>query len=213
MEENKKIPYDIDIILNTFNLEKERNCTHLQEWLSAEYPLSDIDNYIISELHEEMLSSGDYLNEEELKIRFIGSLFLIAKIDVKKKIRVFYERPLSATVDSYHLSVICDCMIATPIGINTPNVPYFFLQEFKKGKGEKNDPEAQMLMAMLIAQQKNEDKKPLYGGFLIGTDWQFATLIQKQYCLSRKFDTTKRTDIEQIVFLIRKLKELIMVRG
>jgi hypothetical protein len=51
---------------------------------------------------------------------------------------------------------------------NTPDSPYFFLQEFKKKRGENRndkpfDPEAQMLKAMLIAQNLNNDGKIIYG--------------------------------------------------
>ena len=65
------------------------------------------------------------------------------------------------------------------MGKNSPKSPYFFLQAFKKAKGEKNDPEGQMLQAMLIAQEKNNNQKPVYDGFLIGPNWRFATLHGK----------------------------------
>jgi hypothetical protein len=44
------------------------------------------------------------------------------------KIKVFYKRPLSATVNDYQLAVITDCLVATPLPFNTPDTPYFFLQ-------------------------------------------------------------------------------------
>ena len=133
-------------------------------------------------------------------------------MQLKNKIKVFYERPLAATVENHPLSVIADCMVATPMEFNTPRNPFFFLQEFKKGKGEKRDPEAQMLSAMLIAQHNNQDGKPLYGGYLVGGNWRFTTLIQKDYCVSRQFDATQKTDLLQIVSALRQLKQLILNR-
>ena len=93
---------------------------------------------------------------------------------------------------------------------NTPDSPYFFLQEFKKKRGEKKDPEAQMLTAMLIAQHLNNDGKIIYGGYLIGHNWHFALLDGKQYVTSRQYDATEKHDLLQIVFILRKLKELIL---
>jgi hypothetical protein len=116
---------------------------------------------------------------------------------------------LSAEVNGHRLSVITDCMVATPLK-SQPTKPYFFLQEFKKAKGEKKDPEAQMLTAMLIAQHQNEDNQPIYGGYMIGTGWHFATLIEKDYCVSEKFETTKKEDLRQVIFILRKLKDLIV---
>ncbi|MEN9611880.1 MAG: hypothetical protein RLZZ628_2694 [Bacteroidota bacterium] len=52
------------------------------------------------------------------------------------------------------------------LGLNTPTKPYFFMQEFKKGKKSVDDAEGQMLVAMLIAQTLNADKKPVYGWLL-----------------------------------------------
>ena len=134
----------------------------------------------------------------------------MADIAVKNKIKVFYERPLSANIKGYSLSVIVDCMVATPLIFNSPKLPYFFLQEFKKGKSEKKDPEAQMLSAMLIAQEKNKDDKPIYGGFLVSSNWRYATLVGQNYCLSHQLDASNKKDLLQIVCVLRKLKEIIL---
>ena len=206
----KKLSYDVDEIISVFDLQIGTNCSHLNNWISATYTLSDYEQQQLNDLFEEIGDLVDYMNEEELKIRFVGSLFRIAKVDVKAKLRLFYERPLSAELKGYPLSVICDCMVATPKGYNTPQNPYFFLQEFKKKRGEKNDPEGQMLTAMLIAQHINNDEKPIYGGYLFGSSWRFTTLHGTEYCQSRNFDTTRKEDTLQIVFLLKKLKDLVL---
>ena len=69
-----------------------------------------------------------------------------------------------------------------------------------------------MLVAMLIAQQKNQDNKTIYGGYLVGTSWKFTTLSQNEYCVSRIFEATNKNDLMQIVFILRKLKEIILNR-
>ena len=125
----KKLSYDVDEIISVFDLQIGTNCSHLNNWISATYTLSEFEQQQLNDLFEEIGDLVDYMNEEELKIRFVGSLFRIAKVDVKAKLRLFYERPLSAELKGYPLSVICDCMVATPKGYNTPQNPYFFLQE------------------------------------------------------------------------------------
>jgi hypothetical protein len=205
----KKLFYNIDDIIGAFDLRIGKDCKHLREWLATEYVLTDFEQQQLNELYDEIGDLVDYMNEEELKIRFVGSLFRIARVDVKDKLRLFFERPLSATINNYQLSVICDCMIATPKGYNTPQNPYFFLQEFKKKRGEKNDPEGQMLAAMLIAQQINNDQKAIYGGYLFGSSWRFTTLFETEYCQSHNFDTTRKEDVVKIIFLLKKIKELL----
>ena len=92
---------------------------------------------LFESVYEEAQEDVRYWNEEELKIKFVTFLFKIAGTAQKKKIKVFYERGLSATVSGYDLAVIADCLVATPLPFNTPDVLYFFLQEFKKSGAER----------------------------------------------------------------------------
>jgi hypothetical protein len=211
MAENVKLEYDLVALMTTFNVNDSPECMHLNDWLSANYELSDFEQRILNDLYADIEVSGEYMNEEELKARMVGLIFYAAQIDTPSKIRVFYERPLTATISGHKLHVIADCMVATPIK-SSPKVPYFFLQEFKKAKGEKRDPEAQMLSAMLIAQAKNNDGKPIYGGYMIGTSFHFATLIDNNYCVSKKIEATEKPHLLHIVFVLKKLKELILNR-
>lgn len=212
MEAIQKIGFDLSQIAEVFNIVRDGTCTHLKEWLNASYTLSEEENHIIDRVYEQIADSGDYWNEEELKIKAVGLLFFLADVSVKNRIEVFYERPLAAVVNGYQLSVITDCMIATQTAFNIPKHPYFFLQEFKKGKGEKRDPEAQMLTAMLIAQELNKDDKVVYGGYLVGSNWRFTTLIGNAYCISQQYNAADKNDLLQIIFILRKLKELILAR-
>ncbi len=206
----KKLPFDLTVIAEVFKLERSGKCTHLENWLSQTYPLNEEELHLLEKVYVEMTASSDYLNEEEIKIRLIAPLFQIADIDEGYKIRVFYERSLSAEIGDYKLSVVCDCMVAASSIFKTPVHPYFFLQEFKKAKGEKRDPEAQMLAAMLAAQKANNNGKPVYGGFLIGSVWRLATLIDKQYCTSRQFFASDKDDLQRLAFALRHLKALIL---
>jgi hypothetical protein len=210
METPLKIGFDLSLLMKTFDLEINRKSDELQDWLSGTYELDNIQTLLLDQLYEEVEEDGGYWNEEELKIQFVGLIFRIANITVRNKIKVFYERSLSALVKGYQLSVVSDCLVATPLPFNTPDAPYFFLQEFKKKRGEKKDPEAQMLTAMLIAQELNKDNKTLYGGYLIGHNWHFAILTGKKYAISRQYDATDKKDLLQIVFILRKLRDLIL---
>ena len=177
-------------------------------WLQATYTLSSEEVRILRDLHAKAQIEGDYWNEEELKINLIGFLFYLSKVEEPKRIKVFYERKMSAKVNGYTLSVISDCMVATPL-FNAPGQPYFFLQEYKKSRGDKIDPEAQVLTAMLIAQTQNQDGKPVYGSYVLGTNLYFTVLQGQQYYHSRKYDLLRFEDLEQFVFSMRKLKEII----
>ncbi len=206
----QRLQYDLGLLAQAFSLNLVSDCHHLLVWLNATSSLDEVEQTMFDNLYEQVKVDGKYWNEEELKIRLIGGLFAIAKIDVPDKIKVFYERPLSAKVNQIHLAVVADCLVATPLKFNTPNKPYFFLQEYKKGRGETKDPEAQMLTAMLIAQEKNQDQQPIYGSYVIGSTWYFTTLFGHDYCSSRLYDAAERDELLQIIFILRNLKELIL---
>ncbi len=208
MSEKKNLGFDLLAILRKFHLQHHQSCTHLEEWLSSSYAFTEFEEKILQDVYAEVSVAGDYMNEEELKAKLVSFLFYVAQAQGEKKIGVFYERPLFGTVEEVYLSVICDCMVATKLA-HQPDRPYFFLQEFKKAKGEKKDPEAQMLVAMLIAQEQNADNKPVYGSYIIGTGFHFATLMGKNYCISGKIEVSEMQNLRKVVFVLRKLKELI----
>jgi len=191
-----------------FGIKKQKECRQLEDWLSAKAELNEVEQFLFDKGYESAFENANYWNEEELKIRLVGLLFLIANIEDKNQVKIFYERSLSGVVDGFPLNVVSDCFVSSSSEFNTPIRPYFFLQEFKKMRGEKKDPEGQMLTAMLIAQSLNQDGKPVYGGYMIGSNWWFSTLVNRDYCSSQKFDTSKRSDLLQIVFMLRKLSAM-----
>ncbi|MEZ0541291.1 hypothetical protein [Fibrella arboris] len=204
--------YDIFEVIDRFAIEKIRHCSILDEWMSATDKLSSFEAELCEKARTELELKWDEWNEEELKMNFIGLILFAAYLDVPKKIRTFYERKLTGKVNDILISVTIDCMIASPMNSGRPKSPYFFLQEFKRSLGDNHDPEGQMLAAMILAQELNQDNKPLYGCWIQGKNWYFTVLNGKDYCVSTQFDATKSDDLLQIVYILRKLKELILAR-
>ena len=206
----KKLKYDTDLIIGAYGLEYSvESCHFLEKLLSNNGDLSAVDKTYLEKYRKRLEKEGDYWNEEELKMHFISHIFDLADIDEPKKIKLFYERFLKEEVEGQDIFVKCDCMVAAQFGINTPAAPYFFLQEFKKAK-KPDDPEGQMLLAMIAAQFRNANGKPVYGCWLQGRHWVFTTLHDKNYCVSKVFDATVKEELYQIIFILRNLKHIIL---
>ncbi len=205
-----RLKCETDLLLDAFQLHKIDDHSDLNQWLSASYELPPARLEMLEKLRLTLNQNVNAWNEEELKVKFIGLLIYWVDFEAEGQIKTFFERPLMATIGKHHLSVKTDLMIAEPLGIGTPKVPYFFLQEFKKEKGENNDPEGQMLAAMLIAQQLNQQQWPIYGGYVIGRNWFFTILKDKTYIASNAFNATKQTDLLKIFYALCKLKEIIL---
>lgn len=200
-------------MLNTFGINRVSNCQSLEYWLQTNDVLSDFENEVIDNALLRFAELGIGWNEEELKMHFISAIFNVANPNIKGICKTFFERPLSGIVNNYILNVITDCMVASPRLGGDPEKPYFFLQEFKQSQRYgKTDPQGQMLAAMLLAQNINQDDKPIYGCYVIENNWYFTTLTGLDYCRSRQFDSSQKQDLLQIVFILRKLKDLILNR-
>jgi hypothetical protein len=211
----QKIQLDTDVLLDAFNLKKEvgNNCTALAEWLSGEADLTGWQAALFEVIYQKTTRYVGGWNEEELKMKLVSHILLIADIDEEGKISTFFERILSGKVEGKSILVKCDCLVASPLGLTSPKKPYFFLQEFKRSKGDSNDPEGQMLGAMLLAQTMNNDDNSVYGSWLVGNIWYFAILQGKQYCMSQAFDALNKVDLMKIIYVLSKLKKLILERN
>ncbi len=215
MAANKKQTWllsDSSNVMTTFRLRNVSDCQKLTDWQNATGIVEPYERQWLSHVRQDLADSWNVWNEEELKMQAVSSIMRAAHLNEPHQIRTFYERSMSGTLLDIDLSVNCDCMVATPDEGGKPTNSYFFFQEFKRTKGDKNDPEAQMLIAMLLAQKMNNDQKPIYGAWLQGRIWNFTILNEKEYCTGRAFDATDETQLLQIIYILQKLKSLILER-
>ena len=205
--------YSVSEVIDRFEINKIFDCANLKAWVNTPIgTLKPAYSEILEEARLQLELKWDEWNEEELKMNFISFVILFAQIEVPKVVNTYFERKFSGKVQQIPISLVVDFMIASPTFSGLPKMPYFFMQEFKRQLGDSHDPEGQMLAAMILAQDKNQDGKPLYGSWIQGRFWYFTTLIGKDYCVSKPFDATDPQALLQIVFILRKLKELILNR-
>jgi hypothetical protein len=214
MKNLNEVQYDIDYILDVFKIQKVKPSQPLlMDWLQVTVlPLSSFEEKIFQETLTDLLEYVEVWNEEELKINAISVIFRLAELNQPPLVKTFFERPIHKKVGKYTISVIVDLMLAAVLGKGTPKHPYFFMQEMKKEKRYQSDPEGQMLAAMIAAQEMNKNGKPLYGGYVIGRNWFFGVLEGKNYMISNAYNATKETDLREIVFILRRLKQIILTQ-
>ncbi|MEI7587713.1 hypothetical protein [Runella sp.] len=214
MEKKKLNHYDVAEVIDRFEINKVFDCFTLKNWLAigTTNKLKPSHSEVLEEARQQLSIKWDEWNEEELKMNFVSMVIFVSQLDVPKHINTYFERKLSGKVNEISISVTVDCMLASPTYSGRPKNPYFFLQEFKRSLGDNHDPEGQMLAAMILSQKLNEDNEPLYGSWIQGRFWYFTTLTNKDYCVSKPFDATEPEDLLQIVYVLRKLKELILAR-
>jgi hypothetical protein len=194
-------------LVTTFGLNRVyKNTPLLEDWISVNGELNELDKIIIGESLEKLIRNVDSWNEEELKMNFISIVIFLARFD--EPIRIYYDRELKFKIREFTLLCKADMVLSKGFG-ELLLTPYFFLHEYKREKKYSGDPVGQMLGGMLIGQAKNNNDKPMYGCYVQGRFWFFSILDGNQYVISQAFDAATMEGSKQIIMILRKMKELI----
>jgi len=176
------------------------------DWFQFEYTLSQDEEQFLQILLEKNRRYVDSYSEEELKAQVI--IPLINEVDFfHKGIRGWYERPLKGMVNNTLLQGKPDYMVAQ--GIETPQQPYFFIQEYKKELGDRH-PKNPLLAEMMVALESNKETM-IYGAFIIGRTWNFVILKklganQYTYVRSRDLSVLSLDDLKTVYVNLQAVK-------
>ncbi|MDM8530704.1 hypothetical protein QUF63_05985 [Anaerolineales bacterium HSG25] len=191
----------------TFHLTPLQRMAVLESWLTEESEILEAERNYMLTLQAYLQDNVINWNEQELAMHFIGPMFTLVQFSYQHRFNLFAERSLSGTVEGVEMGGKPDGMIAT--GYREPKKPYFCLQEYKREQDPNGDPAGQALAAMLVAQEINKHKFPIYGCYIRGRHWHFMTLQGKEYCLSDSYVAT-RSHIFDIFRILKTLKQIII---
>lgn len=116
-----------------------------------------------------------------------------------KKIRDFYELPMSYVTEKFILNGTADFVVSE--GLVESKKSYFFIQEFKRNEDYGN-PRPQLLAELITAVELN-DWRFIKGAYITGGNWHFVileklALHKYQYFISQQFDATKIEGLKNI---------------
>jgi hypothetical protein len=209
MAKVKSIVWTHGLIRKTFALQKiEEGYPLLEDWISVNNNLTELEIEMLEKRRKKLLKNVNGWNEETLKMKFIAFILDMADYDVDQFQGVF-EAEMAAIVQGYSLKVIADFTVATVIE-ELIEYPYFYFHEYKQKKNAK-DPIAQVLLAMLIAQEKNQDSKPIYGCHVIGELWHFMVIHGREYSIHKGFNATNPDELQKILLILRKFKDVLLL--
>jgi hypothetical protein len=203
--ENKKPVYSFSKIKNEslkriVDIKKRISTQSFDHWFNNGISLS---NNILGFLNDLISENKDFMtdyNEEDLKINFIAPI--LTKVyykDIENEIRGFYNESLTYQTNEFILTGFCDFYVSK--GLFSPEKPYFFIQEFKKGL-EYSNPQPQLLAELISAVELN-GFTTIKGAYIVGAIWNFVILekLDKnkyQYFVSENFDSSKIEDLKNI---------------
>lgn len=189
-----------------FALTQVDECVTLDEWLNQDNEISDWERQNLLFFQKVLIHNVYNWNETELIQNFIGPIFTLVNFS-SKRFNYFAERGFGSKVDEVMLSGNPDGIIAS--GFREPEKPYFCFQEYKRHLDPKGDPAGQALAAMLVAQEINQHKHPIYGCYVVGDIWRFMLLQEREYGMSASYSATG-DGIFDIFRILKVLKTFII---
>ncbi|OQY47021.1 MAG: hypothetical protein B6242_05920 [Anaerolineaceae bacterium 4572_78] len=189
-----------------FSLKQIRKSPILDDWLNQAIEIADWEEKVLHLLQETLILGVHDWNEFELSQRFIAPMFAIVHF-TSESFNLFAERLFGGSVEDVEIQGKPDGIIAS--GLREPEKPYFCFHEFKRQHETRGDPAGQCLVAMLVAQELNEHKHPIYGCYVVGDTWRFIVLQDKEYCISNPYIAV-RDDIFDIFRVLKALKQIII---
>ena len=201
-------------LIDTFNLNRiiTSQTPLMQEWLDVQMPELNVgEQYMFDKDLTKAQKNIVGWSEEDLKMKFISTILELGHLTDDDIAIAYFDKIISATIENIYITVKSDFMLAKGT-LNVFKTPYFHFQEYKPQLNPSGEPMAQLLQAFLIAQEKNEHTKPLYGAEVIGANWRFVTMEGKDYCISKTFDSVDKADLLTIVAILRKFRFILETR-
>jgi hypothetical protein len=202
--------WNYEEVEEAFNLSPQRSSPLYIDWLNApsepEFAPNERHKESLEELRQLLFEEAKNWNEDEMKLFFIGPVMSLINFKTPY-FKPFTQRTLTIETPTVSASGKVDFLLAK--GKVLPKLPYFCLHEYKQENRRDNDPLGQLLIAMVAAQYKNENKLPVFGTYTSGRNWFFILLEEDKYMLSDAFVASSE-DIYQIFAILKKCKTLIM---
>ncbi len=193
---------DLQEIREVTNSKRVFSQNRFDKWFSYRGKTSKSDR----EFLQSLLKRYGYLfrtySEDTLKAKFI--IPILNRVDFfseELQLSDFYHEKLAYRNEKFKLNGFCDFYVAG--GLDIPEKPFFFIQEFKRTEG--SNPEGQ-LIAELIAGLEINNSSYIRGAFIVGAIWNFVILWKEDdryfYEVSNNFDST---DSEKLIEIYENL--------
>ena len=197
----------------TFGTERVKDLPSLVEWLKADEPADDFEKKILGIYYDQLVRKVDAWNEDELKFFFLSHIITLVDFTKPKVYSSFSQRTIAAKrkdVNQKDVDLRGRIEFFVALGEQTPRQPFFFIHEYKPlNKTTPSDPLGQLLIAMLATQTLNDIKRPLYGTYIRGSNWQFVVLENNQYSVSKSFDAIEEIELYKIFSILKRCKSYI----
>ncbi|MEA3513742.1 MAG: hypothetical protein U9R37_09095 [Campylobacterota bacterium] len=185
------------ILKELVNIKQNIDNSILDEWFNNNQKVEDKTIKMFERLIIENEPLIESYSEEDLKVNFL--IPILNEVHFKSyenEFRDFYELPMRYETKNFVFNGTTDFVVSK--GLIESEKPYFFIQEFKKGK-QNGYPESQLLAELISGVELNKWTE-IKGAYVVGSLW-FFVILQKigtnkyQYFVSKKYDGMRIDDL------------------
>ncbi len=195
----------------TFGIQLVDTLPLLDIWLAADEPITDFEQTTLSFYLRRLKKKAEVWNEDEIKFFFVANIVSLVDFFKENVYSAFTQRIIAAKVKDVHqkeMTLRGRVEFFVAMGEQKPREPFFFMHEYKpQYKTTPSDPQGQLLISMVAAQELNEHPHPLYAVYVVGQSWRFMILDGKQYAVSDVYDATKETELRHIFSMLKFCKK------
>ncbi len=175
-----------------------------KKWFDYDYTFAEEEVIFLENLISNNELRLNYYSEEDLKAKFI--IPLLNKVNFTfGDVTDWYEKPMNREINGIQISGVTDYLVAK--GLDEPELPYFFIQEFKPSKG--GFPEYQLLAELLVVLNLNQEKQML-GAHIIGRLWTFMLVVKDgegfNFMQSAGFNAMNIADLKKLFITLKAVK-------
>lgn len=216
-----------EMVRDAFGIKQELNIEgFLTDWLerAKKMDVNEEEHKQLKKLNRKLKIFVRGWNEQELRGKFIDPVIELVDFDLYElEVAAFAEREMKLTYNQNILQGKVEWMVAR--GVYAPKQPFFFIHEYKKEKDASNDPVGQLLVTLCVASVLNQQKTkatlfnpkpvsfenvPLYGIYIVGRYWFFLRLKDKQYYISKSYNSEEMEELFFIFKMLKAQKEMIV---
>jgi hypothetical protein len=192
-----------------FGLVQVDSLNALNDWTNTvEITLSEMETDFLDRLLKKSLRYLDSWNETELREKFIIKVLELIDFEFEElECHTFAERYLSANINGVTLYGFVAWFVA--LGVQTPDIPFFFIHEYKAEGAKDLDGRGQLLSTMLATSSLNANDAPMHGTFILGRLWFFVSMHRQQFAETSAYDVLKKEDLYEVTKILKKQKQLI----
>ncbi len=196
------------ILKEIIDIKQVRSREIFNEWFNFKFEINKYDEKFLIKLIKINEYNIDFYNEYQLFGHFINPILKLVDF-YGENYREWLQPEISGILNGHKIGGILDFMIAS--GTEEPEVPFFFIQEFKKSFAVPKHPKGQLLAQMAVAIEINKIKK-IRGAYNIGKLWNFVILEKinhKKYRFheSNSFNSCKIEELKQIFINLKAVKQ------